>query len=41
MELAALLLAFEDEHVYCASIMTGYGTLYVEKTNSTLVSSTP
>lgn len=26
MELAALLLACEDEHVYCASIMTGYGT---------------
>ena len=26
MELAALLLACENEHVYCASIMTGYGT---------------
>ena len=40
MELAALLLACEDKHVYCASIMTAMN-LYVEKTNSTLVSSAP
>jgi len=31
MELAALLLACEDEHVYCASIMTGYGTFTLKK----------
>ena len=31
MELAALLLAWEDEHVYCASIMTGYGTFTLKK----------
>ena len=31
MELAALLLACEDEHVYCVSIMTGYGTFTLKK----------
>lgn len=31
MELAALLLTCEDEHVYCASIMTGYGTFTLKK----------
>lgn len=30
-ELAALLLACENEHVDCASIMTGYGTFTLKK----------
>lgn len=30
-ELAALLLACENEHVDCASIMTGYGTFILKK----------
>ena len=30
-ELAALILACEREHVYCASIMTGYGTFTLKK----------
>ncbi|ABR74701.1 endonuclease SmrB [Actinobacillus succinogenes] len=30
-ELAALLQACADEHVYCASIMTGYGTFTLKK----------
>ena len=30
-ELAALLQACVDEHVYCASIMTGYGTFTLKK----------
>ncbi|BFU63462.1 endonuclease SmrB [Rodentibacter abscessus] len=31
MELAALLLACEDECVHCAGIMTGYGTFTLKK----------
>ena len=30
-ELAALLLACENEHFDCASIMTGYGTFTLKK----------
>lgn len=30
-ELAALLLACEEEHVYCASVMTGYGTYTLKR----------
>ncbi|PVX32682.1 DNA-nicking Smr family endonuclease [Pasteurella langaaensis DSM 22999] len=31
LELASLLQACVDEHVYCASIMTGYGTYTLKK----------
>ena len=30
-ELASLLQACVDEHIYCASIMTGYGTFTLKK----------
>ncbi len=31
LELASLLLACEREHLYCASIMTGYGTFTLKR----------
>lgn len=31
LELASLILACEKEHIYCASVMTGYGTYTLKK----------